>query len=160
MHSSSSSLSHSTLAAIICICTGAASLPSILYVSLTPPRSSLVTGAKSHKLVTSEVSRILWFYYNDPVRPSNLMRNLLLTISRLLDNTFPHLCRERTLLCFPLPYSLGIHTDYPPRQSLSPTVGDPNLAAADCSHLLPSFRTQKHYQHGPALEGFQDFGRS
>jgi len=28
--------------------------------------SSLVTGAKSHKLVTSDVSRILWFYYNDP----------------------------------------------------------------------------------------------
>jgi CDP-diacylglycerol--inositol 3-phosphatidyltransferase len=31
-------------------------------------RSSLVTGSKSHKLVTSDVSRILWFYYNDPVR--------------------------------------------------------------------------------------------
>jgi CDP-diacylglycerol--inositol 3-phosphatidyltransferase len=28
--------------------------------------SSLVTGSKSHKLVTSDVSRILWFYYNDP----------------------------------------------------------------------------------------------
>ncbi|KAG8912321.1 CDP-diacylglycerol-inositol 3-phosphatidyltransferase, partial [Tulasnella sp. 417] len=28
--------------------------------------SSLVTGARSHKLVTSDVSRILWYYYNDP----------------------------------------------------------------------------------------------
>jgi len=28
--------------------------------------SSLVTGARSHKLVTSQVSRILWYYYNDP----------------------------------------------------------------------------------------------
>ncbi|GBE82001.1 phosphatidylinositol synthase [Sparassis latifolia] len=28
--------------------------------------SSLVTGSRSHKIVTSEVSRILWFYYNDP----------------------------------------------------------------------------------------------
>jgi len=27
--------------------------------------SSLVTGSTSHKLVTSEVSRILWMYYND-----------------------------------------------------------------------------------------------
>jgi len=27
--------------------------------------SSLVTGSKSHKLVTSDVSRILWLYYND-----------------------------------------------------------------------------------------------
>ncbi|KAI0028116.1 CDP-diacylglycerol-inositol 3-phosphatidyltransferase [Vararia minispora EC-137] len=27
--------------------------------------SSLVTGSKSHKLVTSDVSRILWWYYND-----------------------------------------------------------------------------------------------
>lgn len=30
--------------------------------------SSLVTGSRSHKLVTSEVSRILWYYYNDSVR--------------------------------------------------------------------------------------------
>jgi len=29
--------------------------------------SSLVTGSSSHKLVTSEVSRILWWYYNDSV---------------------------------------------------------------------------------------------
>ncbi|KAI5990581.1 phosphatidylinositol synthase [Pisolithus marmoratus] len=27
--------------------------------------SSLVTGSRSHKLVTSDVSRILWYYYND-----------------------------------------------------------------------------------------------
>ncbi|KAF8654155.1 hypothetical protein AX16_003684 [Volvariella volvacea WC 439] len=27
--------------------------------------SSLVTGSRSHKLVTSDVSRILWLYYND-----------------------------------------------------------------------------------------------
>ncbi|KZT44069.1 CDP-diacylglycerol--inositol 3-phosphatidyltransferase [Sistotremastrum suecicum HHB10207 ss-3] len=27
--------------------------------------SSLVTGARSHKTVTSDVSRILWYYYND-----------------------------------------------------------------------------------------------
>ncbi|KAL9715075.1 phosphatidylinositol synthase 1 (CDP-alcohol phosphatidyltransferase1) [Leucoagaricus gongylophorus] len=27
--------------------------------------SSLVTGSRNHKLVTSDVSRILWYYYND-----------------------------------------------------------------------------------------------
>lgn len=27
--------------------------------------SSLLTGSRSHKLVTSDVSRILWYYYND-----------------------------------------------------------------------------------------------
>lgn len=30
--------------------------------------SSLVTGSRSHKLVTSDVSHILWLYYNDSVR--------------------------------------------------------------------------------------------
>jgi hypothetical protein len=40
-----------------------------IHMNLTCSRSSLVTGSKSHKLVTSDVSRILWFYYNDPVRP-------------------------------------------------------------------------------------------
>ncbi|KAJ7740670.1 phosphatidylinositol synthase [Mycena maculata] len=29
--------------------------------------SSLVTGQRSHKLVKGEVSRILWWYYNDPL---------------------------------------------------------------------------------------------
>ncbi|KAG8685995.1 CDP-diacylglycerol-inositol 3-phosphatidyltransferase [Ceratobasidium sp. 394] len=32
-----------------------------------PLFSSLVTGSKSHKAVTSEVSRILWYYYNNSV---------------------------------------------------------------------------------------------
>ena len=31
-------------------------------------RRSLVTGSSSHKAVTSDVSRILWYYYNDSVR--------------------------------------------------------------------------------------------
>ncbi|KAJ7470703.1 phosphatidylinositol synthase [Mycena latifolia] len=29
--------------------------------------SSLVTGSRSHKLVTGDVSKILWWYYNDPL---------------------------------------------------------------------------------------------
>lgn len=31
-------------------------------------RSSLITGQTSHKLVKSDVSFILWLYYNDSVR--------------------------------------------------------------------------------------------
>ena len=38
------------------------------FVDVLPAlRSSLVTGSRSHKLVTSDVSRILWYYYNDSV---------------------------------------------------------------------------------------------
>jgi hypothetical protein len=48
-------------------------------LGLTRLHSSLVTGSKSHKLVTSEVSRILWFYYNDPVRSSRPTRTPFLT---------------------------------------------------------------------------------
>jgi len=72
MRSSSNSLSRSTLAAITCTCTGTHSWFSSLCLSLTRPRSSLVTGSTSHKLVTSDVSRILWLYYNDPVRSFRL----------------------------------------------------------------------------------------
>lgn len=31
---------------------------------------SLATGSTSHKTVKSDVSRILWYYYNDNVGPS------------------------------------------------------------------------------------------
>ena len=72
MRSSSSSSSLSTLAAITCTCIGTRSGPYSPHLDLIRPRSSLVTGSKSHKLVTSDVSRILWLYYNDPVRPSLL----------------------------------------------------------------------------------------
>jgi len=72
MRSSSSFLSHWTLAATTCTCTGTSFRLSSACLGLILLRSSLVTGSKSHKLVTSEVSRILWFYYNDPVRSSYL----------------------------------------------------------------------------------------
>ena len=71
MRSSSSSLSPSTSVAITCTCTGTRFWLPSTRLGLTYPRSSLITGSKSHKLVTSDVSRILWFYYNDPVRFSH-----------------------------------------------------------------------------------------
>ena len=39
-----------------------------------------MTGARSHKLVTSDVSRILWYYYNDPVRVFHTILSLQLTM--------------------------------------------------------------------------------
>jgi len=71
MRLSSNSLSRSTSAVTTCTCTGTRFWPSSVCTGLIHPRSSLVTGSKSHKLVTSDVSRILWFYYNDPVRYSH-----------------------------------------------------------------------------------------
>ena len=45
--------------------------PSIIQVS-DPAETirSLTTGSASHKTVTQDVSRILWYYYNDSVSPS------------------------------------------------------------------------------------------
>ena len=43
-------------------------LPYYLAETFVCVLSSLVTGSRSHKLVTSDVSRILWYYYNDSVR--------------------------------------------------------------------------------------------
>lgn len=78
----SNSLSRSTSAVTTCTCTGTRFRLSSVYTGLIHPRSSLVTGSKSHKLVTSDVSRILWFYYNDPVRCSHLTRTPFLTPRR------------------------------------------------------------------------------
>ena len=49
--------------------------------------SSLVTGSTSHKLVTSDVSRILWMYYNDSVR---LTAVLVDKMNANLDNNSGH----------------------------------------------------------------------
>jgi len=62
----SSSLLHWISAATTCICIGMPPFPTQESVNGTS-FSSLVTGSTSHKLVTSEVSRILWLYYNDSV---------------------------------------------------------------------------------------------
>jgi len=78
----------------------------------------------------------------------------------MLDNTFPHLCRKRTLLCRPLSRSLGNHTSFPPHLRLPSPVGGPYLAGGRCSHLFPCLRIEKYYQRRPAVEGFQDPGWS
>jgi len=48
-------------------------------LKLTSSYSSLATGSRSHKTVTSDVSRILWLYYNDSVsREISLLLHLLI----------------------------------------------------------------------------------
>ena len=47
--------------------------PPPLFLYITKPANnsrSLTTGSASHKTVTQDVSRILWYYYNDSVSPS------------------------------------------------------------------------------------------
>lgn len=39
-----------------------------------------MTGSRSHKLVTSDVSRILWLYYNDSVRVYSVLCTPLLIL--------------------------------------------------------------------------------
>lgn len=54
-------------AVIICTCIGTPVWACAATPLLIPPISSLATGSANHKKVTSDVSRILWLYYNDPV---------------------------------------------------------------------------------------------
>ena len=68
---------------------------------LTRGPSSLVTGSRSHKLVTSDVSRILWYYYNDSVSALSLTLACPLA-SWCAANPVFHVCRERTLFRLPL----------------------------------------------------------
>lgn len=72
--------------------------------------SSLVVGARSHKLVTKNVSRILWYYYNDPVSRHFLGRpeRAIFTSTDLLptEHSLPVLRRERALLRRALPDAL------------------------------------------------------
>lgn len=111
MQSSSSSSSPWTSPAITCTCTG------VLYAVLCPLHlmphddSSLLTGSRSHKLVTSDVSRILWYYYNDSVRtPSHGLPIVSAHRGMHPANAFFHVRRKRALLCLALPHEVDPNT--------------------------------------------------
>jgi hypothetical protein len=57
------------------------SLPIISVSDLAETIRSLTTGSASHKTVTQDVSRILWYYYNDSVSPSLPFSQTILTTS-------------------------------------------------------------------------------
>jgi CDP-diacylglycerol--inositol 3-phosphatidyltransferase len=59
---------------------------------------SLTTGSASHKTVTQDVSRILWYYYNDSV--SILPLSPLLLSTPLLPTLYTQTDPQRTLFVF------------------------------------------------------------
>ena len=68
-------------------------------------QSSLVTGSRSHKLVTSDVSRILWYYYNDSVRgPASFHVSYP---HGSIDNSIHILRGQRAILRRALPHEMG-----------------------------------------------------
>jgi hypothetical protein len=75
---------------------------------------------------------------------------------KIPDNTFPYLRWKRTLLCRTVPRALGAYTDLPSQLCLPSIVGGSHLARAHRPRLFPGFRNEKHYQHCPVVEGFQD----
>ena len=85
-----------------------------------------MTGSTSHKLVTSDVSRILWLYYNDPVRSSHLARSTFLT-THPYQTTLFLICAGNELFFVALylahwvttPISLSITTSIPLLEGLT-----------------------------------------
>lgn len=88
---------------------------------LTPPRS-LTTGSASHKTVTQDVSRILWYYYNDSVRPFSIHHH---AITEHSANPVHILFRKRSILCLPLPSSI---------------LGNSNRPSSPITRFLPLVR--------------------
>jgi len=86
-------------------------------VPLNNCSSSLVTGSTSHKLVTSDVSRILWLYYNDSVSGPPYFRQLTLTP---FERTLFLICAGNELFFVALylmkwvrtPIGLGVYSIY------------------------------------------------
>jgi hypothetical protein len=109
--------------------------------------------------VTSEVSRILWYYYNDSVSlplvtyvreptliPCNTAHPILL------------LRRERALFCLPLPHEMGTHTYR--AWCLLVMARAAHLARVRCDPQCVRLCGEERYQCRTALEGLEDPGRS
>ena len=64
--------------------------------------ASLVTGATSHKLVQSDVSKILWLYYNNRVSFIKLLNgfNILIILIIRLPFSFSVLVTKSSLLLY------------------------------------------------------------
>lgn len=77
----------------------------------------------------------------------------------MLDDALPYLRRKRTLLCCPLPRTLGDHTNFPSYLSPPSAAGGPHLAGAHRPRLFPNLRDEEHHQHRPVVESFQNSGR-
>ena len=134
MHSCSSFLSHSTLAAITCTCTAL---------------SSLAEGATNSSQATSAI----YYGYTTMIpfvpSPSCPIRTLTDGMNDTA-NTVYHLRRKRTLLPLALPHEMGKNTNRTRhfRQHFLPSRPRPS----HLSYLFP----QKRHQHGSTLESLQN----
>ena len=114
--------------------------------------SSLVTGSTSHKIVRNDVSRILWWYYNDNVRPLHYALHRVTLNSSAPACIVPDVCRQRSLLRRTLPCAMGALTDR--RRTgigLRPDVAN-RCGISDRPNIL----RQERDQYRTAVEGKQD----
>ena len=112
--------------------------------------SSLVTGARSHKLVTSDVSRILWLYYNDSVSISHRIYCLVLSIYRHPANTFLGMRWERGLLFVIISHEVE-HNSH-----RSTCVSGVDICTGNGMYECWSLHFEERDQRGTAVEGIED----
>ena len=113
--------------------------------------SSLVTGSRSHKLVTSDVSRILWYYYNDSVRTLRLSHQRPLMRNCAAD-ALCDLRRKRAVLCLVIPHEMGQDTHW----TCTSVVITSDVARSCCSRVILGVFVEEHHQLCPALEGVKN----
>ena len=113
--------------------------------------SSLVTGSRSHKLVTSDVSRILWYYYNDSVRTLRMSHHRPLIWNCAADS----LCdmrRKRAVLCLIISHEMGQDTHW----TWTSAVIASDVARSYCHGVILGIFVEEHHQLCPALEGVKN----
>lgn len=102
-------------------------------------------------MVTSDVSRILWLYYNDSVsrrRQASFLSHLLI---RSTADLVLYLCRKRAFLRLTLSHEMGRHPNRPAFHLCRPDD------RAGHGHLQrPHFCHQEHYQCCSVMESLQD----
>lgn len=122
------------------------------YSFLMFVHSSIITGSSSHKLVTSDVSRILWLYYNDRVSTGFSFCGCM--SYHIKAHTLPGLRWERAILRCALSCQMDRHADNTFASSEHPIFPCwDDLSAigrlAERSRLHP----EEHHQSCSAMEG-------
>ena len=123
---------------------------------LTSQRS-LTTGSASHKTVTQDVSRILWYYYNDSVRPFSVLHDLR---TEQIANPVHILFRKRSIFRLPLPSCILGYSNRPP----SPTTRflplvRPSQRLSQCFRIYRVRTSTCYLASGCRCFDFPDYGR-
>ena len=112
--------------------------------------SSLVTGSRSHKAVTSDVSRILSTYYN-PVSLSSLC-HVLHRLTQFAENAVRVLRWERTV------FRCAVLDEMGPFSHWTGLPWNLDLGAAPGHRHTPFLRHKEYHQCCAALESVEDSG--